>query len=200
MLKVNEIFNSIQGEGAWTGVPATFIRFSGCNLKCPWCDTKHETSTEYTPQELLDELLKNELYNLIIITGGEPTTQDLTEFLSLLKKETQRFISIETNGTNPVRLMKWKSLKVLDFITVSPKDNMMSEEIQASILMADEIKVVMSDVADPTIYEPLMAKAFANSRAFIQPCSENLPPAIDFVMKNPLWRLGVQVQKVTNIQ
>lgn len=200
MLKVNEIFNSVQGEGSWTGVPATFIRFSGCNLKCPWCDTAHDSGEEYTAAQLVEKLLSDEVYNLVVITGGEPTTQDLTEFLSLLKKESSRFIAMETNGTNPRRIAKWKALKILDFVTVSPKDNMFDEDVQTSILLADEVKVVMSDVANPSIYEPLMARAFANSRAFIQPCSENFAPAIDFVMKNPLWRLGVQVQKITRVR
>ena len=71
MKKVNEIFYSIQGEGYHTGTPAVFVRFSGCNLKCPFCDTQHEDGILMSDEEILSEVGK---YTgvMVIQAGGGP--------------------------------------------------------------------------------------------------------------------------------
>lgn len=99
-LKVNEIFNSIQGEGPYTGTPATFLRLSGCNLNCKFCDTNHQQK-----QELSINMVKNIIYEnmekhrtqLLVITGGEPLLQynELKQLIQQLNCPVQ----IETNGT-----------------------------------------------------------------------------------------------------
>ena len=73
-MRINEIFYSLQGEGSFTGTPAVFIRFSGCNTKCPFCDTQHEEFVEMTEDEILAEVKKDPA-NHVVITGGEPTMQ-----------------------------------------------------------------------------------------------------------------------------
>ena len=127
--KINEIFYSIQGEGCFAGTPAIFIRFSGCNLKCPWCDTKHEDGKIYTKEELecsINTLVKETNCNRLILTGGEPTLQISNE--EELFKGYERYI--ETNGLIPAP--DW-----IDWITCSPKT-----DIYNFSRIPNEIKIV----------------------------------------------------------
>lgn len=99
-MKVNEIFDSFQGEGVYTGVPATFLRLSGCNLNCDFCDTDFnickEISVELVRESILQHM-KNNNTHLLVVTGGEPLLQydELKELVESLNCDTQ----IETNGT-----------------------------------------------------------------------------------------------------
>ena len=197
--KVNEIFRSIQGEGQFTGIPAIFVRFCGCNLKCPWCDTKHESGTEMDSGEIVEEIEKVDSITspLIVITGGEPTIHDLDDFLKELKALLpQKMVSIETNGTNFERLSRWKSKGWVNNITVSPKGGVLTDDIKTSLLLADEVKVVFDGKVNPCIYEPYLDNLFRFQTAYIQPCSEDYPPALKFVLEHPRWRLGCQLHKV----
>ena len=83
--KINEIFYSLQGEGYFTGVPAIFIRFSGCNLRCPFCDTDHHSYTEMTAEEIAQAISEYPA-ETIILTGGEPTLFADKEFIETIKK------------------------------------------------------------------------------------------------------------------
>jgi 7-carboxy-7-deazaguanine synthase len=93
-LKLNEIFFSIQGEGKSTGKPKLFIRLSGCNLKCQFCDTKYHIKSRNLKEDD-KKLLKK--YKNWVITGGEPLLQQ-EAILDLIKEFTPNFIDIETNG------------------------------------------------------------------------------------------------------
>ena len=80
MYRVNEIFYTLQGEGCHSGIPAVFVRFSGCNLRCPWCDTEFSDYTEMTAEEIVAEALSlydipNERRRMVVLTGGEPSLQ-----------------------------------------------------------------------------------------------------------------------------
>ena len=112
MRKINEIFYSLQGEGFHTGTPAVFIRFSGCNLKCPFCDTHHEEGTLMSDEEILAEVRKYPA-RTVILTGGEPSLWIDEELINLLH-QAGKFICIETNGTHPLP-------DGIDWITCSPK-------------------------------------------------------------------------------
>ena len=96
MRKINEIFYSLQGEGFHTGTPAVFVRFSGCDLKCPFCDTRHEEGTQ------------------MILTGGEPSLWIDGTLVDLLHRA-GKYICIETNGTRPLP-------EGIDWVTCSPKE------------------------------------------------------------------------------
>ena len=111
--KINEIFYSLQGEGFHSGVPSVFVRFSGCNLRCPFCDTQHEDGLEMTEDEIFREVNRYPA-NWVILTGGEPSLFIDTDFISKLKAATGKKIAIETNGTRPLP-------EGIDWITVSPK-------------------------------------------------------------------------------
>ena len=201
---VVEIFNSIQGEGYFAGRTAVFIRLSGCNLNCPWCDTDHSAKLgEMSITDILNKVRDlTACPDLIVVTGGEPTIHDQLQHLFIGLKtgfEHEPQTAIETNGTNPLMLFRLRFANLVDLITVSPKDNMLDINIADSLSVADEVKVVLSDVAKPEIYEPMLRKQFANHTAFIQACSENYPPVLEFLKKHHHWRLSVQIQKVIGV-
>ncbi|MDE5710447.1 MAG: 7-carboxy-7-deazaguanine synthase QueE, partial [Bacteroides sp.] len=112
MRKINEIFYSLQGEGYHTGTPAVFVRFSGCNLKCPFCDTQHEEGTQMSDDEILEEVGKYPA-TTVILTGGEPSLWIDRGFIELLHRA-GKYVCIETNGT---RLLPDN----IDWVTCSPK-------------------------------------------------------------------------------
>jgi len=98
-LRVNEIFKSIQGEGVRTGIPMLFIRLTGCNLRCSWCDTDYsfDRGDEMTIQELIEVARRSKL-DWVCLTGGEPLLQDnANELIETLLNE--NFVQIFTNGT-----------------------------------------------------------------------------------------------------
>ncbi len=114
---VNEIFYSIQGEGAFSGIPSIFIRFSGCNLRCSFCDTAHALDRRKGTHSTCDTILKKiDDYKArhVVITGGEPLlNESMEQFCQLLKKKGY-YITIETNGTI-------LPIETCDFWSVSPK-------------------------------------------------------------------------------
>lgn len=114
-MKVCEVFDSIQGEGIYMGLPTTFIRLSGCNLRCTWCDTKYafEEGQEMSIEDIASKCNKK----TVCITGGEPLIQDLDPLIRLLHRG-NHLVHVETNGTiRPRVVTKW----LVDFWTVSPK-------------------------------------------------------------------------------
>ena len=112
MRKINEIFYSLQGEGFHTGTPAVFVRFSGCNLKCSFCDTRHEEGILMSDEEIL-RAISAFPSNVVILTGGEPSLWIDQAFIDLLHRA-GKYICIETNGTKPLP-------KGIDWVTCSPK-------------------------------------------------------------------------------
>ncbi len=101
-MRIAEIFHSIQGEGLLAGVPSIFIRTSGCNLRCHWCDTPYASWKPEGPEMSIEEILKKISEwncNHIVLTGGEPMiAPDLPELATALKKQ-KKHITIETAGT-----------------------------------------------------------------------------------------------------
>lgn len=94
MRKINEIFYSLQGEGYHTGTPAVFIRFSGCNLKCDFCDTRHEEGEMMTDEDIVNEIGKYPAV-MVILTGGEPSLWIDDAFIDLLHRA-GKYVCIET--------------------------------------------------------------------------------------------------------
>lgn len=93
-LPVNEMFETMQGEGPLQGFPATFIRLAGCNLCCKWCDTEYTTYTKKS----VEWLSQNCLSPLVVITGGEPLIHNVVPLVKALA-ENGKTVQIETNGT-----------------------------------------------------------------------------------------------------
>lgn len=118
ILKITEIFPSIQGEGLRQGCPTIFIRLSGCNLKCSFCDTKYawKEGKEYPVGHIIEEIKairRSFPARWVCLTGGEPTLQDIGSLVRELKKEKIR-IQVETNG------ILFHTLAV-DWYSLSPK-------------------------------------------------------------------------------
>lgn len=92
--EVAEIFDSLQGEGPWSGLPVTFIRMAGCNLRCTWCDTDYSIKHLIT----LEDFRHKKLRNRIVFTGGEPFRQNISELVKMFIHSGHR-VQVETNGT-----------------------------------------------------------------------------------------------------
>lgn len=181
MRKINEIFYSLQGEGFHTGTPAVFVRFSGCNLKCPFCDTQHESGTMMSDNDILAEVQKYPA-RMVILTGGEPSLWIDSSLVAMLHGA-GKYVCIETNGTRPLP-------EDIDWVTCSPKQG---GELRLQHI--DEVKVVYEG-QDLAQYESLPAAHF-----FLQPCScSNTAETVACVMQHPRWRLSLQTHKLIDIQ
>jgi 7-carboxy-7-deazaguanine synthase len=116
-LRVCEIFASVQGEGIWTGVPSTFVRISGCNLRCGWCDTPYASwhpEGEIVPVDQIAQAVIDNGLNHVVLTGGEPMLFEAIEPLALRLREAGKTITIETAGT------VFRDL-ACDLMSISPK-------------------------------------------------------------------------------
>lgn len=196
--KINEIFYSIQGEGYFTGVPAIFIRFSGCNLDCPWCDTKyHKQGLFYTKEEIegkVEKLFPCKTHEspMIVFTGGEPTLQ-LKEDEELLPGY---FRAVETNGLKAIP--SW-----VDWITLSPKTDIILEDLPPGSY-PDEVKVVYEKGRDG--YLKYLEKKYidAERKLFLQPLEKdgkmNIEETVEFIKKYPTFRLSVQLHKLIGVK
>jgi organic radical activating enzyme len=196
MYRINEIFYSLQGEGFHTGTPAVFVRFSGCNLRCHFCDTKHQEGIIMSTQEIVDEVNKYPHAPMVVLTGGEPSLFVNEAFVAELKQKTNKTIAIETNGTRPLP-------SNLDWVTLSPKTAFAGGDIFSCIIKrCNELKVVYlgQDLAQ---YEDVEAR-----HRFLQPCfcenetlrQANMKACVDAVMQNSGWRLSLQIHRVLNIR
>ena len=180
MRRINEIFYSLQGEGYHTGIPAVFVRFSGCNLRCPFCDTQHEEGTLMSDEDIAMEVAKYST-QVVILTGGEPGLWIDEKLVDALHHE-RKYVCIETNGT--CRLPE-----NIDWVTCSPK-----EGAKISLDRIDEVKVVYVG-QDVSAYLDLSA-----SHYFLQPCScANTEEVIAYILQHPEWRLSLQTHKLLQI-
>ncbi len=186
--KITDIFYSIQGEGFFTGKPAVFVRFFGCNLSCAFCDEDKydKTSADYSAEHILLEIRKYSPCRFVVLTGGEPTLQeDLSALIEMLQKD-EFFVAVETNGTNRIEAHP-------DWITVSPK----TEEFY----YGDELKLLFQD-QELKQFENLPFKHF-----YLQPINhENdldfsaVERCIKMVKENPKWKLSIQLHKILKIK
>ena len=186
---VNEIFYSLQGEGRFTGTPAVFVRFAGCNRRCEFCDTDFSESTPMSADEIVAEVEKYPARH-VVFTGGEPTLSLDSELCGMLK-DRGHYLQIETNGSNPVP-------REIDWVTCSPK------ALPWSIDRVDELKVVYTGQDVEAI-----ADAFANapeagvlpSDMRLQPCSgKNVEETVNYILRHPRWSLSLQTHKLLDLR
>lgn len=187
--RVNEIFYSLQGEGAQTGRPAAFLRFSGCNLRCPFCDTDFRQGTDMSGDDILRQLADYPT-RYAVLTGGEPSLQVDDALVTLLHRAGYT-LAIETNGTHPLP-------DGIDWVTVSPK-----EGGDVVLTHADELKVVYLG-QEVERY----AAAIDAPLHFLQPCArevdgtvtDNREAVIEYCLRHPHWRLSLQTHKMVGIR
>lgn len=194
-MRINETFLSLQGEGRFTGMPAFFLRLSGCNLQCPFCDTQHQSYTERSEEDLVAEALRHKPRH-IIITGGEPALQLTQTFIDKLHGA-GFFVHVETNGTRPLP-------EDIDWVTCSPKP---PHPIKDG-LRIDELKVLYTgkDFSLPDYLAPYIAEA--EVQLYLQPLDTGnqeqnhaiLLGAIAYVMEHPEWKLSLQTHKMIGIK
>ena len=187
MLKVNEIFHSVQGEGVFSGRLTTFIRLSGCNVKCnikKFCDTDYKSFTEMDEEDIINQVK----YNTVCITGGEPLEQDIYKLCRRLR-ENHLQVHIQTSGAIDI---SDDLFSVTNHVVVSPK----LPVDKLKIKRCDEIKVVYigQDVNQYYKY------AGANYH-YIQPCEKkgvfNFNETIEELKRlNGKWSLNLQQHKI----
>lgn len=193
-MKVNEIFYSLQGEGCHSGTPAVFVRLSGCNLRCPFCDTRHEHGTEMSVAEVV-EAVRQYPAHLVVVTGGEPALQLTPSLVDALHAAGRR-VAVETNGTRPLPAN-------VDWVTLSPKDAFLGPQAAPVLTKADELKLLFDGVSEPQPYGTI-----AVAHRFLQPCdsgdtarnARTTAAAVDYIMRHPEWRLSLQIHKILGIQ
>ncbi|MEQ8171528.1 MAG: radical SAM protein [Candidatus Eremiobacterota bacterium] len=147
---INEIFKSIQGESSYAGLPCCFIRLTGCNLKCSYCDTFYafHDGQEMTIPSIISHI-DNFSINLVEITGGEPLLQEETPFLieTLLKKNFT--VLVETNGSIDIGIIPPKAFIIMDLkCPGSGMSDRMKWENIAKLSARDEVKFVIGDRRD----------------------------------------------------
>ena len=196
MYKVNEIFHSLQGEGYNTGTASVFIRLSGCNLHCAFCDTRHEEGTMMSLPEIVEQVMRYPKAPLIVLTGGEPSLWIDEDFVTGLKQMTGKRIAIETNGTRHLP-------HGIDWVTLSPKTGIGdSGDLPVVLTHCDELKVVYLG-QDLSQYDNITA-----DHRYLQPCwvsnesdrKRNMLITVQAVLDHPDWRLSLQTHRILNIR
>ena len=194
--RVNEIFYSLQGEGHNTGRAAVFVRFAGCNLRCPFCDTEFTRYEELTTEEILAQIAN--VYHptpntqhpsspLVILTGGEPTLQVDEPFIDHLH-EAGYEVAMESNGTH-------MPPSNLDWLTISPKQNVVVKQCNELKCIYDMSGNVndFGISADYYYLQPCDTGDATQNHLIIQQC-------IDYIKRHPRWRLSLQTHKLVGFK
>ena len=187
MKRVNDIFYSLQGEGRNTGRAAIFIRFAGCNLKCPFCDTDFAQYEEMSDEDILNRI-KSYPSHFVVLTGGEPSLQVDRQLVDLLQKHGYE-LAMETKGTHPI-------VDGIDWITCSPKGNTV-------IKRCNELKCIFEEAT----LEPDDHGISAEYK-YLQPCdvqnternAQIVKRCFDYILQHPEWRMSLQTHKLVGFK
>lgn len=195
MLPLMEEFYTIQGEGAHTGTAAYFIRIGGCDVGCHWCDVKESWNAKLHPPTKSDLIVDNVIKHAdtVVITGGEPLMWSLDYITNQLQKNNIK-THIETSGAYPFS-GTW------DWFCLSPKKTKLPlEEVYEK---ADELKMIIHNMSDFQFAEEEAVKVGNNCKLYLQPewskREKMIPIIVDYVMKNPKWKISLQTHKYLNI-
>lgn len=191
-----ETFHSVQGEGAWTGVNAFFIRLGGCDVYCPWCDQKESWNAQRHPRIAVNDLVKlaTEVHPaIVIITGGEPLMHDLNPLTRSLKEQDLQ-VHLETSGAHPFT-------GLFDWVTFSPKTYKAPHD--SIYEQANELKIVIGKEGDLDWARSQEKKVSSTTIKYLQPEWNNpasLPLIFDYVLKYPQWRISLQTHKFLGVR
>jgi len=197
ILPVAETFYSLQGEGYNTGKPAFFIRLSGCNVHCPFCDSKKtwdmDAAEWLTIAELTSKVKESEAEN-IVITGGEPLMHKLTPLCQALHS-INRKLWLETSASLPFS-GQW------DWVCISPKKSL--PPLRENLVFANELKIVIStaeDLNELNKYEQAVPpRTLLYLQAEWDKRREITPTIISYIKKHQNWRLSLQTHKWLDIE
>ncbi len=193
---VVETFHSVQGEGYWTGVNAYFIRLGGCDVHCPWCDTKESWNARQhqvrSPEDLA-VAAKATNPAIVIITGGEPLMHDLYPLTTAIRQRGMS-VHLETSGAHPFS-------GDFDWVTFSPKQFKLPHP--SIYERTDELKVVVGEERDLVWAEQQAKLVSAETIKYLQP-EWNRPPSKDlifnYVLQHPQWRISLQTHKLLQVK
>jgi len=195
MLPLMEEFYTIQGEGYHTGKAAYFIRVGGCDVGCHWCDVKESWNADLHPPTLANTIVEHakKYSDTVVITGGEPLMWSMDYLTKMLRKNGLK-THIETPGA-------YSFSGIWDWFCLSPKKTKLPlEEVYKE---ADELKMIIFNKSDFEFAEEHAAKVGEKCELFLQPewsKKEKMTELIvDYVMKNPKWKISLQTHKYLNI-
>ncbi len=195
-LPIMEFFYTIQGEGFYSGRAAFFIRIAGCDVGCVWCDVKDSWDSEKHPLQSIDFLIEQVVTSrtdFVVITGGEPAMYNLTTLTNRLK-EINVEIAIETSGC-------YELIGDIDWYCFSPKK--FKAPVEQAYKLASELKVVISHPSDFEWAESHAVKVNSACKMYLQTewskQERFLPEIIEYVKKNPKWRISLQTHKFMDI-
>ncbi|GFD87919.1 7-carboxy-7-deazaguanine synthase [Tenacibaculum sp. KUL152] len=221
-LNINEMFETIQGEGAYTGIPSIFVRLQGCPVGCPWCDTKHtweiKADLSVSPEDVIAKSSESETYFVsneaslmtlfeqqgyvakhVVITGGEPCMYDLRPLTSILHQNGYT-TQIETSGTFEVLCDE------RTYVTVSPKINMKGgfDVLTSALERANEIKHPIAMQKHIDELDALLTKvsSLEGKQVCLQPISQQ-KRATELAVSTCIarnWRLSLQTHKYIGIE
>lgn len=195
MLPLMEEFYTIQGEGFHKGTAAYFIRLGGCDVGCHWCDVKESWNADLHPPTLTTEIVANakKYSDTIVVTGGEPLMWDMTALTTQLKAKGMQ-VHIETSGAYELS-GDW------DWVCLSPKK--MKLPTQGVYDVANELKTIIYNKDDFKFAEEQAARVGKDCILYMQPewskSDKMIPEIVDYVMKNPQWKVSLQTHKYLNI-
>jgi organic radical activating enzyme len=195
-LPVVEEFFSLQGEGFHTGKAAYFIRLGGCDIGCSWCDSRFAWDPDLHPVVESKAIVKRVVQSgadSVVVTGGEPLMWSL-DFLCQELKNNNINTYIETSGAYPMS-GDW------DWICLSPKRNM--PPIVEICKVANELKVIVQDSSDFEWAERYLGMVNSECLLYLQPEWSRfefvVPGIVEYIKKNPIWRISLQVHKYLHI-
>ena len=195
MLPLMEEFYTIQGEGFHKGTAAYFVRIGGCDVGCHWCDVKESWNSKLHPPTSVDHIVQNVIKysNTVVVTGGEPLTWNMNPLTEKLKQHNVK-IHIETSGAYPLT-------GIWDWVCLSPKKlKLPTDEIYE---VADELKIIVFNNSDFAFAEEQASKINKDCILYLQPewskREKMMPLIVDYVMRNPKWKVSLQTHKYLNI-
>ena len=150
ILKVNEIFESLQGESSYAGLPCIFVRLTGCNLRCSWCDTKYAYSDgNDMDAEQVAKAVNSLKADLVEFTGGEPLLQKIGIIKVVNLIDPFKTVLLETNGSISLEGLPERIVKIVDIkLKGSGESGSFIEENLNFLSKKDEIKFVLKDIND----------------------------------------------------
>lgn len=195
-LPVMETFYTVQGEGAYAGHPAYFIRLAGCDVGCVWCDVKESWNAEDHPIMEVDVLVQQIVDTsapLVVVTGGEPTMYDLSYLTAKLKEHGLR-THIETSGTNELT-GEW------DWVTFSPKK--FKAPVDSIYGQAHELKVIVFNKTDLDWGQQHALRCSSQSKKYFQAewdrRDDIYPMILNYITSNPEWSISIQTHKYLGV-